>query len=90
MTEAVPVEVVAEEAVVEEDILDEGGQDEGGLEEEEEGRITRSFRVRYLFSIDGLATGRHFNSISAVALDETAEEIYVFDKGNNRVVITDW
>lgn len=44
--------------------------------------------VRYAFSIDGVASGQHFEGISDLFMDNKSDELYVLDQGNKRVVIT--
>lgn len=48
-----------------------------------------SYRPKYLYAIDGLATGQQLKGISALHIDEEAGELYILDSGNGRVVITD-
>lgn len=43
--------------------------------------------LKYLFAIDGKATGQKFTSVSRIYIDEFSNEIYLIDTG--RVVITD-
>ncbi|MBI5237946.1 MAG: OmpA family protein, partial [Deltaproteobacteria bacterium] len=45
------------------------------------------YTLKYLFAIDGKATGQKFTSVSRIYIDEFSNEIYLIDTG--RVVITD-
>ncbi|MCR4288591.1 MAG: OmpA family protein, partial [Deltaproteobacteria bacterium] len=45
------------------------------------------YTLKYLFAIDGKATGAKFTSVSRIYIDEFSNEIYLMDTG--RVVITD-
>ncbi len=53
-----------------------------------EDRVKRIFRLNYLHSIDGRTTGVVFGAINALYIDDEADELYVLDGGNRRVVIT--
>ncbi|MHC4359027.1 MAG: NHL repeat-containing protein [Planctomycetota bacterium] len=45
------------------------------------------FRVKYFFTIDGKVTGSEFKAITALYIDELAEELYILDVGSNRRVV---
>ncbi len=48
-----------------------------------------SYRLRFLGSWDGRTTGQRFDSIGAIFVDKKMDEIYILDRGNDRVVIVD-
>lgn len=48
-----------------------------------------SYRLRFLGSWDGRTTGQGFKSIGSLFVDEKMNEMYILDRGNARVVVTD-
>lgn len=47
-----------------------------------------TYRLKYLYSLDGRTTGHKFKGILGICIDEAAREVYILDGGNKRVVIT--
>lgn len=45
--------------------------------------------IRYIFSIDGKASGKPFYAPMGMYLDQKAQEIYILDLGNRRIAVTD-
>ena len=46
-------------------------------------------RIKHLFAIDAQMSGTLMNWVDEIAIDNERDEIYMLDKSNNRIVITD-